>query len=140
MARPTGSQRSMVRLFSTYAAITLVPVLVRALVLAVTFRSDANQRGLQQGRSEATLIAQTAIEPQLDGRPLSAGISDRDLDTLRRLVNGAVRQGDVLRLRLRDLAGSVVFSDDGSGFGVKPDDEALEAARGEVVSHLTNLN
>jgi hypothetical protein len=45
----------MVRLFTMYAAITLVPVLVLALILAVTFRSDANQRGLQQGRSEATL-------------------------------------------------------------------------------------
>src|ERR1700691_2143722 len=113
MARPTGSRRSMVRLFTTYAAITLVPVLLLALVLAVTFRSDANQRGLQQGRAEATLIAQTAIEPQLDGRPLSAGLGAEDRTTLKRLVNGAVRQGDVLRLRLRDLAGNVVFSDDG---------------------------
>jgi diguanylate cyclase len=130
----------MVRLFTTYAAITLVPVLVLALVLAVTFRSDANQRGLQQGRAEATLIAQTAIEPQLDGRPLSAGLGTQDRTTLRRLVNGAVRQGDVLRLRLRDLAGNVVFSDDGSGFGTKPEDEALDAAHGEVVAHLTNLN
>ncbi len=130
----------MVRLFTMYAAITLVPVLVLAVVLAVTFRSDANQRGLQQGRSEATLIAQTAIEPQLDGQPLSAGISAEDRRTLRRLVDGAVGEGDVLRLRLRDLAGNVVFSDDGSGFGTKPEDEALDAAHGEEVSHLTNLN
>ena len=90
MGSALTTPRSTLRLFATYAAITLVPVLVLALVLAVTFRSDANQRGLQQGRSEATLIAQTAIEPQLDGSPLSAGISAEDRRTLRRLVNGEI--------------------------------------------------
>ena len=47
---------------------------------------------------------------------------------------------DVLRLRLRDLSGNVVFSDDGSGFGDRPEDEALDAAHGEVVAELTHLN
>jgi diguanylate cyclase (GGDEF)-like protein len=33
-----------------------------------------------------------------------------------------------------------VFSDDGSGFGGLPDDEALDAARGETIAQLTRLN
>jgi len=56
------------------------------------------------------------------------------------VVDTAVHGHDILRLRLRDLNGRVVFSDDGSGFDEKPDDEALDAAEGETVAELTHLN
>lgn len=128
------------RLFAIYAAITFVPVFALGLVLAVTFRSDANLRGLAQGQSEAELIGQTAVEPELTGRPLSAGLSRAERRGLVRLVDRAVRERDVLRLRLRDLAGHVVFADDGSGFGGKPESEALDAAHGQPVALLTRLN
>ena len=85
-------------------------------------------------------MAQTAVEPVLDGRPLSDGISPTEKADLHRLVRHAVGNHDILRLRLRDLSGHVVFSDDGSGFRQKPEDEALDAARGEVVERLTHLN
>ena len=51
-----------------------------------------------------------------------------------------MRSHEVLRLRLRDLQGNVVFSDDGSGFTQRPEDEALDAAQGHVVARLTHLN
>lgn len=140
MGNAVATPRSTVRMFAIHAAITFAAVLGLGLVLGISFRSDANQRALAQGRSEATLIAQTAVEPQLDGRPLSAGISTAGRASLQRLVNRAVREGDVLRLRLRDLAGRVVFSDDGSGIGAKPEDEALAAGRGAQVARLTHLN
>jgi diguanylate cyclase (GGDEF)-like protein len=61
---------------------------------------------------------------------------------MKALVQKAVRQHDILRLRLRDLAGNVVYADDASGSGIKqlPEDEALDAARGEIVAQLTRLN
>ena len=130
----------MGRLFAIYAAISLVPVLVLGVVLAASLRGEARQRGLAEGQAEATLVARTAVEPLLDGRPLSLGLSTTEQGALRRLTTHAIGEQDVLRLRLRDLAGRVVFSDDGSGFGGKPDDEALDAATGEVVAHLTRLN
>ena len=129
------------RLFGIYAAVTFVPVVVLGVVLAITFRNDANRRGLAEGRSEAALIAQTAVEPQLDGRPLSAGLSPAENAAMKRLVARAVGGHDVLRLRLRGLDGDVVFSDDGSGFADHgDDDEALDAARGLVLAQLTRLN
>jgi hypothetical protein len=39
-----------------------------------------------------------------------------------------------------DLAGAVVFSNDHSGLREKPEDEALDAAHGEIVSRPTHLN
>ncbi|HEX7460532.1 MAG TPA: diguanylate cyclase, partial [Acidimicrobiales bacterium] len=128
------------RQFVVFAAISLVPVLVLGLVLAGSYRSEAARRGLAEGRSEALLMAQTAVEPILDGRPLSNGLTPLETTRLHELATGAVDRGDVQRLRIRDLQGDVVFSDDGSGFHQRPEDEALDAARGITVSRLTRLN
>jgi diguanylate cyclase (GGDEF)-like protein len=130
----------MGRLFAFYAAITLVPVLVLGIVLGSNFSAQTRQRGLSEGRSEATLVARTAVEPLLDGRPLGLGLSPAEQVGLRRLTDHAIGEGDLLRLRVRDLAGQVVFSDDGSGYGGKTDDEALDAAHGETVVARTPLN
>ena len=117
-----------------------MPVLLLGFLLSATYRSEARQRGLAEGQAEAHLVAQTAVEPVLDGRPLGDGISPAEKADLRRLVKHAVGNHDILRLRLRNLSGQVVFSDDGSGFREKPEDEALDAAHGEVVERLTHLN
>jgi diguanylate cyclase (GGDEF)-like protein len=132
--------RSTARLFSLYAAISLVPVIVLGIVLAVNLRHDATQRGLAEGRSEAVLIAHTAVQPLLDGHSLSTGLTAQEGARLSRLGVMALARKEALRLRIRNLAGRVVFSADGSGLADKPDDEALDAARGRVVARLTRLN
>jgi diguanylate cyclase (GGDEF)-like protein len=118
----------------------LVPILVLGAVTAGEYRSAARERGVAEGRSEALVVAQTAVEPVLDGQPLSLGLTAKERADMRSLVATAVGEHNVLRLRLRDLAGNVVFSDDGSGFKDKPEDEAIDAAHGEVVARLTHLN
>ena len=138
--RGFSAPRSMGRLFAAYAAISLVPILVLGVVLAASLRGEAKVRGLAEGQSEAVLVARTAVEPLLDGRSLSAGLSVGEQTDLRRLTGKAVGGRDLLRLRLRDLSGRVVFSDDGSGFAARPEGEALEAARGQIVARLTRLN
>jgi diguanylate cyclase (GGDEF)-like protein len=140
VAKRSRTQGSLPRLFAFYAGILLVPVVLLGLLLSASYRSEAGQRGLAEGLSEARLVAQTAVEPVLDGRPLGDGISPSEQTDLERLVKHAVGNHDILRLRLRDLSGQVVFSDDGSGFREKPEDEALDAAHGEVVERLTHLN
>jgi diguanylate cyclase (GGDEF)-like protein len=138
--RSSRSKRPTLHRLGVYTAATLVLVVALGGVLALSFRGAADSWGLNQGRSEAALMAQTAVEPQLDGRPLGDGLTGRERDDLNRLVRRAVPSGHILRFRLRDLAGRVVFSDDGSGFGMRPEDEALEAAHGEVIARLTHLN
>jgi diguanylate cyclase (GGDEF)-like protein len=141
VANPAAPRaRSTGRLFVTYAAITLVPVVVLGFALTASYRSEAQQRGVDVGRSEALLVAETAVEPILDGRPLQAGLDTDEATDLRRLVKRAVGQHEILRLRLRALSGQVVFSDDGSGFKDKPEDEALDAGHGVVTARLTRLN
>ncbi len=128
------------RLFLTYAGASLISVVLLGLVLSVALSSEARDRGVSEGRAEAALVARTAIEPNLDGRSLAVPLSGPELAALRKLTDRAIEDGSVVRLRLRDTAGQVVFSDDGSGFGEEIEDEALDAARGEVVALLTRLN
>lgn len=130
----------MRRLFLTYAAISLIPILILGVVLARSIQRRTDQSGLAQGRSEAILVARTAVEPLLTSSPLSLGIGAAERAALQHLAAHAVGEGDILRFRLRDLAGKVVFSDDGSGFVGVPDDEALDAADGKAVAQLTRLN
>ncbi|MGA2520832.1 MAG: bifunctional diguanylate cyclase/phosphodiesterase [Acidimicrobiales bacterium] len=132
--------RSLPRLFATYAAITVVPVALLGVALTFNYRAEAEQRGVDEGRAEALLVAETAVEPVLDGRPLAQGLSASEESAMRHLVDRAVGDHNVARLRLRDLQGNVVFSDDGSGFKQRPEDEALDAAHGEISARLTRLN
>ena len=135
---------SPVRLFLTFALIMLVGVVLLGVVLGASYRSEATGRGLAQGRSEAVLVAQTAVAPRLDGRPLSLGLSPAETLDMNRLVRSAVRSHDLLRLRLRDMAGDVVYSDDGSGLHSDAEsndmDEILDAAHGTIAASITHLN
>jgi diguanylate cyclase (GGDEF)-like protein len=139
--RPSSHPRGAVRAFAVYAAVSLVAVVVLGVVLAASYRVEARRRGVAEGRSEAQLLASTAVEPLLDGRPLSAGLTPAEVIGLKNLTTEVVGPTDgVLRLRLRDLKGQVVYSDDGSGYHDVPEDEALDAAAGHTVARLTRLN
>jgi diguanylate cyclase (GGDEF)-like protein len=127
-------------LFVAYAGASLVPVVLLGLVLSLALADEARHRGVAEGRSEAALVARTAIEPHLDGLALGVPMPETEQQALRRVTDRAIGYGSIVRLRLRDTAGNVVFSDDGSGFGGPPEDEALDAAHGEVVALLTRLN
>ncbi len=140
MRSRSSRTRSTTRTFAIYAGSSLIMVAALGFALAASYRTEARQRGVAEGRSEAILVAETAIEPILDGRPLGDHLSQTETAQLHRLVAPSVRSHNVLRLRLRDLSGNVVFSDDGSGFRNKPEDEALDAAHGEIVARLTHLN
>src|ERR1700680_856585 len=132
MGKNAGRFRSgsTARQFAVFAAIMLVPVVLLGVILASSYRSEASRRGIAEARSEALLVAQTAVQPLLDGKPLAQGLSDAERLGLNRLTTRAVADGNIQRLRLRDLTGAVVFSGDGSGFHQRPEDEALKAARG----------
>ncbi len=122
----------------------LAAVIAIGLVLGLSFRGEAGQRGLAEGRTEALLMAQTAVGPIFDGRPLSQGLSAPEINDMNRLVRTSIRSRHVLRLRLRDLAGNVVFASDGSGLSEPvnngDNDEVDDAADGSTVARLTTLN
>ena len=139
MRRPAARGHLTARLFAVYAVLSAIPILALGFILAANFRGEARQRGLMQGREEAALIAHTAIQPLLDGRPLSEGIDSAERPGLNLLASQA-DDPQLLRLRLRGLDGRAVFSIDGTGRPAPVNPDALHAARGHVIAELTHLN
>jgi diguanylate cyclase (GGDEF)-like protein len=101
------------RLFLRYALASLVPVLALGLALVSSDRQAGLQRGLAQGRAQASVIEQMAISPALGGHDLDRGLDDDELQRLQSATDLAIFSGSVSRLRLRSFTGQVVFSDDG---------------------------
>src|SRR5438105_12878699 len=118
MAAPERTPRSATRLFLVYAAVSAVPVVLLGFLLAGTYRIEAARRGLDEGRSESALVATTSVEPLLAGSTaadVAKGLAPQTRSALQRVASNAVARQVVARLRLRDLAGHVVYSQDGSG-------------------------
>ncbi len=140
MSTPERSRHSAGRLFAAQALISLVPVVLIGLLLAHSIAGQARARGLAEGASQAQLLDATLVSPQLNGHDLRSGLTTEERAALSQALDHTLQSGLVLRLRLRDLDGHVVFSPDGSGFADKPEEEALDAAHGQTVTELTHLN
>ena len=130
---------STARAFAVYAVLSLLPVLALGAVLVRSDQTEARHRGLSEAKAQAALVAHAAVEPLLDGHPLSSGLTPAEQASLARLSRRSIG-GDILRLRLRGLDGAVVYSADGSGFGGTVEDEVLDAAHGNEITLLTRLN
>ncbi|MGZ4474355.1 MAG: putative bifunctional diguanylate cyclase/phosphodiesterase [Nocardioides sp.] len=154
MRRRPGTGTSTARLMLTHGLLILVSVGLLGIALSLGIQGTASERGLAEARTESLLVAQTAVEPHLSGRPLDEGLTERERAVMQRLVQRAVTGGHLLRLRLRDELGHIVYADDGpsdvgrskSTLGKSTsddeaaDDEVSEATDGEVVAQLTHLN
>ncbi|GAB4071362.1 hypothetical protein GCM10028777_39280 [Angustibacter speluncae] len=112
--------RAGTRLFVTYAVASLVPVLALGAVLTHGHRQDGVLRGLSSASSQAAVIEEMAIAPALSGDDLRDGLSGVEEQRLQDATDLAIFRGSVLRLRLRDFDGAVVFSDDGRVSGALP--------------------
>ena len=141
MRSDSSGRRRASRLFAVYAAASLVPVVALGALLAVSYRADANRRGLAEARSQAALLADDVVAPTVGKVPLHRPLPAAARAALRDAFDLAKDDGRLVRLRLRDVTGAVIWSDDGSGFNeAAPDDEVVEALDGEVISSLTRLN
>lgn len=126
-------------LFAAYAAVTLVPVLVLGLVLTQLLRAQEDDSGKNAGVAQARLLARAVVAPSLDGHATSM-LTPGEYARLRHNLDAAVSERQVLRLRVRDLSGRIVFPRDSADEDSQVDDDALDAARGETVARLTHLN
>jgi diguanylate cyclase (GGDEF)-like protein len=133
---------SGLRLFGWYVLASAIPIALLGLGLASQYQHQMNQRALDQAASEADAIANAGIEPVLAGRSLDQPLTKRERAKLVDATQPLLRSGSVLRLRLRDTDGTVVFdaAKPNQGPHGEPDEEAEEAAGGELVRELTRLN
>ena len=129
-------------LFAFYALVTLIPIAILGLLLAQSFRSDLEERGLEQGVAVANSVARSAIDPNLSGARLARGPNASERTALLRVIIPLLRSGDALRIRLRDRAGHVIFDplEPHRGPTGPPDSEVVEAINEKPVRLLTRMN
>jgi diguanylate cyclase len=141
MRSDASGRRRAVPLFTVYAAASLVPVAVLGVLLASSYRSDTNRGAMAEARSQASLLAADVVGPQLGTAPLHGALPASTDAAIAAVFARTSGEGRLLRMRIRDMSGAVIWSDDGSGISNSaPDDEVLDAAHGETVSDLTRLN
>ena len=85
------ARRSVARLFGTHAAISLIPVLVLGGALVWHFRSETKSRAMNDAVAQTQVVADTAVQPLLDGqqltKPISLGVQTALNQQLKRAVN-----------------------------------------------------
>ncbi len=130
------------RLFAWYVLASAIPIALLGLALANQYQTQMDRRALDQAASEAEAIANAGIEPVLQGRDLKRPLTESEATGLVATTRPLLESGTVVRLRLRDTTGVVVFdaTNPTQGRVGDPDDEAEEAAEGEIVRQLTRLN
>src|SRR5689334_10581092 len=133
---------SGLRLFGWYVLASALPIALLGFGLANEYQHQMNKRALDQAASEADAIANAGIEPVLGGRDLAQPLTKSERADLVATTRPLLNSGSVLRLRLRDTTGTVVFdaARPTEGRHGDSDDEVEEAAGGEVVRKLTRLN
>ncbi|MDQ1494542.1 MAG: diguanylate cyclase [Actinomycetota bacterium] len=141
MRSDRGRRRSAPRLFAVYALASLVPVVVLGIVLTTNYRNDTNEAGEAEAASQAVLLADDVVSPVIGQQPLVGSVPAGVAPVLAAAFNRAREGNRLVRLRLRDTAGVVVWADDGSGVAqAAPDDEVETALDGGIISKLTRLN
>ena len=104
-ARPVW-QRPVVQ----FVVVGIVVAAALAWVTGVLGERLAREQAIADARATTELIAQTAIEPAL-----SSGLLDTsagDLDRFDRFVRGRILEGDVVRVKVWNSDGVVVYSDE----------------------------
>ncbi|MGH8888821.1 MAG: diguanylate cyclase domain-containing protein, partial [Acidothermaceae bacterium] len=111
----------------------------------MSYRNDRDRSGLTEARNQAALLSNDVVAPVLGTDPLHGSVPPDAMQALARSFSQAKNGGRLLRLRVRDVDGAVIWSDDGSGVGTGSaetgeDDDVTTALDNHVVSRLTRLN
>jgi len=96
------------RLFGTHAAISLIPVLVLGGALVWHFRTEATSRALNEAAAQAQVVAETAVQPLLDGQQLTKPVSQAERDGLNQQLKRSVSENGVSVRLLPILNGDAV--------------------------------
>src|SRR5207248_7221411 len=107
--RNMARRASGLRLFGWYVLASAIPISLLGLGLAHQSQTQMNRRALDQAASEADAIANAGIEPVLGSRELAKPLTHAERMKLATTTGPLLQSGSVLRLRLRDLKGAVVF-------------------------------
>jgi len=137
----TTRQRSAgLRSLLRFGLLALVPVVALGAVLAHEVNLDVQQRYLDSARSSATLIAQVGIQPLLDSQQIADGLNAAEVGQIDGRLQGAAVSNEVVRIKVWNHAGRIVYSDNHALIGrtFKIDADLGEALDGHSSASITD--
>jgi diguanylate cyclase (GGDEF)-like protein len=127
-------------LLAAFGAVTLVPIVALGFGLSLLLRHEISSRKLSDVRQSASLVGQS-VAAQLSPYELENGFDGADLISID-AIGSRLRAGGVVRIKIWDTRGRIVYSDDraliGSRFAV--DDDLRSALHGFTHAGVSNLS
>jgi diguanylate cyclase (GGDEF)-like protein len=125
-----------------FAFLSLVLIALLGFVLARSIGSDVRERNLASAQRLAELVTRLGVQPQLTPEMLTNGLTAQQVGDLDGRLRNGMLGASVVRLKVWNTAGRVVYSDDqsliGKDFAI--DDDLHEALAGHVKAGVSNLD
>ncbi len=123
-----------------FGLLALVPVVALGAVLAHDLNVDVQQRYLDTEHSSATLITQVGIQPLLNEQQMYRGMTSEEIAQTDQRLQGAKANNDVIRIKVWNRAGTIVYSDDHALIArtFKIDDDLAAAFAGTSKASVTD--
>ncbi|MGH2820097.1 MAG: putative bifunctional diguanylate cyclase/phosphodiesterase [Actinomycetota bacterium] len=117
---------------------SLVPIVLLGLILGAFIRTRVAEQALDHARRSGVIVTRLGIQPLLSPRDVSHGLTRKNLATFDRALKAGRFGEDVLRLKIWNRDGDVVYSDDRDlvGRSQEPSHEFEDALEGEVASEI----
>ncbi len=126
------------RLLVRFGIISALAIAVLGVVLIAELRSTIRGQALEEGRTLATLATRLRVEPELSAAGLNGPPDPIEANRLNTLLNTALRDAEVARIKVWNRRGVVVYSDDrevqGRRFPIRGD--LAEAMRGVTIAGI----
>src|SRR5213082_2749335 len=129
-------------LLARFAAVSALAVLGLGGVLFHVLDSSIRSRALASARESAVLTARAVVAPHVSAAQLGQGLTPHELSSLDREVATGLKSAGVTRIKVWNVRGRVVYSDDRAlvGRSFPPSSELAEALKGEIASEVSNLS
>jgi signal transduction histidine kinase len=126
-----------------FAVTSLVVFGLIGLGIAAMRAGDLRDRSEDAAAVRAELIAESVIAPLLNPKDLEGPVRGARYGVLDRAIHEfAMEDAGVVRVKIWNLGGMVVFSNDPTQVGLEPslEEDLLEAFEGEVESEISDLS
>jgi diguanylate cyclase (GGDEF)-like protein len=134
--------RTRPSLLMKFAVASAIPMVVLAGALSELIHDRVTDRNLDSAVQAAQLVAGLGIQPQLSESDLSEGLSTGELQDMDTRIRAGLLDKKVVRIKVWNRAGTIVYSEDptlvGKTFDVEHD--LHEALEGEIEAEISELD
>ncbi|MFY9488854.1 MAG: HD domain-containing phosphohydrolase [Solirubrobacterales bacterium] len=121
---------------------TAVAILVAALVVILVVKRNVEENSKQKVSEHTAFVASAVVPNRIDPSDWSKPLSGEKLDAMDEGIKRDLVKNGVLRVRIYNPAGTIIYSDDRSLIGTKTTNlaEITDVINGAVKTEISSLN